>query len=315
MINYIHYITKQTEEHNFDNISRTEAYLNYYSQHPEIEWAFLASIVSRNAGWNMTDLKLPMFQLLLGKTSCDKLFLTYEEANARIFADAYPQLLIYALSKKEKRPLFYLLQYFNVSQYMKNEWIHFWESKQKTRLVMSLIVNEQHIIEKPIIQKHSVFRELPYRMQNRLKLNAVLLPTITGKLYGSYTKDFTKLHRRIELGKTIYSLLFQQHIYKQCYQFSKQIPHTGSRYDYEQFFSIKLPSTPPLRQLYSHVTFKENEKEDWSLNVPIPKKWSKPKIIHHIKEMTLSFYFKRWLIYFYYLIKKWFINVSNSFDE
>ncbi|HEY4602483.1 MAG TPA: DUF2515 family protein [Cerasibacillus sp.] len=301
---YIHYITKQTEEHNFDNISRTKAYFDYYCQNPEVEWTFLASIVSRNAGWNMTDLKLLMFQQLLGKKTCHDLFMTYEEANARIFSDAYPQLLIYALSKNENRPLFHLLHHFNVSQFMQKEWTHFWRSKQKTRLVIALIINEQHVIETPIIQKHTVFHELPYRIQNIFKLNAVLLPTITGKIYGSYTHGFTKINCRIKLGKTIYSLLFHPRIYPLIYYFSKNIPHTGSRHDYEQFLSTNLPSAPPLRKLYSHIPYLEEGKEDWSLNIAIPIKWSRPNIIRNFKEIGPSFYFKRRLLNVYYRLKE-----------
>ncbi|GAA3327359.1 hypothetical protein GCM10020331_066980 [Ectobacillus funiculus] len=42
---------------NRDNISRTHAYKEYYLRNCEIRWSFLASMVSRNAGWNMTDLE------------------------------------------------------------------------------------------------------------------------------------------------------------------------------------------------------------------------------------------------------------------
>lgn len=45
-----------TDKCNLDNISRTNAYLRYYNKNQEIQWAFLASQVSRNAGWNMCDL-------------------------------------------------------------------------------------------------------------------------------------------------------------------------------------------------------------------------------------------------------------------
>lgn len=40
-----------------DNISRTVFYDQFYLKHKEIVWGYLASFVSRNAGWNMTDLE------------------------------------------------------------------------------------------------------------------------------------------------------------------------------------------------------------------------------------------------------------------
>lgn len=50
----ITYIKEKTAIANMDNISRTRAYQQYYLRNKEVEWSFLASMVSRNAGWNMT---------------------------------------------------------------------------------------------------------------------------------------------------------------------------------------------------------------------------------------------------------------------
>src|SRR5690625_990593 len=146
-----HYIIKQTKKHNTDNISRTHAYLQYYLQYPEIEWALVASMVSRNAGWNMTDLYLSPFQQLFSKKELSKLFMTYERANWLIFSDAYPQLLIYSQSKLTKKPLFHLLKKFRVSLFMIEEWHHFWNYQDKERLVRSLIINEQNVIHSPVV--------------------------------------------------------------------------------------------------------------------------------------------------------------------
>jgi len=58
-------ILKATRKGNMDNISRTAQYGKFYFLYPEIKWSFLAHFVSRNAGWNMTDLKSPLFATLL----------------------------------------------------------------------------------------------------------------------------------------------------------------------------------------------------------------------------------------------------------
>lgn len=73
---YLHYITNKTSVHNRDNITRTNAYFTFYRKFPEIKWAFLASMVSRNAGWNMTDLCMTPFRYLLGKRERERLFMT-----------------------------------------------------------------------------------------------------------------------------------------------------------------------------------------------------------------------------------------------
>lgn len=93
-------IERQTKSKNADNISRTNAYKAFYDRHPEIKWSLLASFVSRNAGWSMTDLKGSLFQLGLRERQQKWFFLAYERANWLIFSDAYPQLLLYHWSKK-----------------------------------------------------------------------------------------------------------------------------------------------------------------------------------------------------------------------
>lgn len=93
-------IKKTTDKLNIDNISRTQAYATFYHRYPEVKWAFLASMVSRNAGWNMCDLQGKNMKKALSKQTRDLLFLTYERANWLIFKDVFPQLLLYAVSRK-----------------------------------------------------------------------------------------------------------------------------------------------------------------------------------------------------------------------
>ncbi|WP_212982334.1 DUF2515 family protein, partial [Bacillus paramobilis] len=52
----INKIKIQTEQLNKNNVTRTRAYYQFYIQYPEIHWALLGHMVSRNGGWNMTDL-------------------------------------------------------------------------------------------------------------------------------------------------------------------------------------------------------------------------------------------------------------------
>lgn len=304
---YLYYITKMTKQHNIDNISRTKAYQNLFFQFPEMKWALVASFVSRNAGWNMTDLHLAPFQQLLSEKERRRLFMTYERANWLIFADAYPQLLLYKISIEQNKPLFNLLRFFHVSKYMKKEWEIFWMQNDSERLMTALIINEQNIIQSPVIQqsffRKQVFFRLPYILQNIFSMNAVLLPTLSGKIYGKYVNNFRSLTKRVELGKEIANIIFHKDIYNDLIQFAIQIEPTGSRNDYEPLFNISLPKSPALRLIYPKITHSNHKHKDWySLRKTKPK-WKKPISVTENREIGLSFYKKRQLLYSYYHLK------------
>lgn len=145
-------IREKTDFTNTDNITRTKAYLDFFFQHPEIHWAFLAHLVSRNAGWTMTDLKGEYLPHLLSGDQQKSFFSFLERGNWLIFQDAYPQLLVYQESVKRKRPLFHLLSAFHVSSFMSVVWRRFWIEKDRDILSTALIINEQHYIDSRIIK-------------------------------------------------------------------------------------------------------------------------------------------------------------------
>ncbi|MDP9747093.1 UNVERIFIED_ORG: hypothetical protein QE415_003486 [Bacillus thuringiensis] len=63
----INNIKIQTEQLNKNNVTRTRAYYQFYIRYPEIHWALLGHMVSRNGGWNMTDLKGDLYTKLLSE--------------------------------------------------------------------------------------------------------------------------------------------------------------------------------------------------------------------------------------------------------
>lgn len=63
----INNIKMQTEQLNKNNVTRTRAYYQFYVQYPEIHWALLGHMVSRNGGWNMTDLKGDLYTKILSE--------------------------------------------------------------------------------------------------------------------------------------------------------------------------------------------------------------------------------------------------------
>lgn len=279
----IEHINKMTAKKNLDNISRTDAYFYFYNEHPEIQWAFLASMVSRNAGWNMCDLEGNCFPKVIGKRVRDLLYFTYERANWLIFQDAYPQLLLYHYSTKMNKPMFHLLKKFHISSFMEREWLHFWRDGNKKRLMISLIINEQNVIQEPVIEhpvyKNKVFHTMLFAFQDYFHFSSVIFPTCKGKLYGASVNGFRSVSKRIDLGKRLAEILFDPRFYTAVYEFASNTTHTGSRHDYEKYFKRKRPRTTPfLRCTYPIINHHIHEINDWSAKNRIKKKWRKETV-------------------------------------
>ncbi|RYG73581.1 DUF2515 domain-containing protein [Lentibacillus lipolyticus] len=302
-----YYIRTETKKHNLDNVSRTKAYQNFYMQYPELKWALLASMVSRNAGWNMTDLHLSPFRKVLSGKQRNRLFMTYERANWLIFSDAYPQLLTYALSIQYNQPLFHLLPQFRVSQFMKKEWSSFWKHGDRNRLMTALIINEQNVIHSPVIKQdyfqYRIFMRPPYLLQDMLLLNAILLPNRFGTLYGAFVHDFTNINKRIELGKKIASIMFHPDVYYSLLDFVLTAEHTGSRRDYEQFFYSNFEKAPFLRTVYPVITHQDNIRRDWYKIRGLKRKWTNQLTAEPDTGIKKSFYNRRKLLYAYSYVR------------
>ncbi|WP_070119682.1 DUF2515 domain-containing protein [Bacillus marinisedimentorum] len=236
----IHRIRQETGNLNKNNVTRTKAYLDFYMEHPEVHWAFLAHMVSRNGGWNMTDLKCELLIRLLSKKEGEMFFSFIERGNWLIFQDAYPQLLLYRESLKRGKPLFFLLPYLHISIFMETIWNHFWKNKNESVLTTALIVNEQNYIEERVIQhpryKKEVFNKLEFIIQDLLSFNHILFPYVKNgsvNLAGQTVNQFESLHQRILLGKRLYAVLFNDtDVLKGAEKWAMSQPHTGSRKDF-----------------------------------------------------------------------------------
>ncbi|WP_217585465.1 DUF2515 family protein [Lentibacillus saliphilus] len=300
---YIHYIIKQTRSHNIDNISRTKAYQSFYFSQPDIKWALLASVVSRNAGWNMTDLLLPPYMNMLSDKEIRWLFMTYERANWLIFSDAYPQLLVYKWSQHINKPMFNVLHAFHVSSFIIKEWEHFWHYRDLNRLMTAQIINEQNVIEGPVIAqsffKEKVFHDIPYVLQNLLGMNAVILPTRSTTMYEYPVKAFTHVTKRIQLGKKLALALFDTSVYPDVIDFVRHIEHTGSRRDYERYVDVPFPYAPPLRCAYPIIQHNDHVRRDWYSERDVKPKWRKPINVDDARDFSSTFYQKRHLLFIY----------------
>jgi hypothetical protein len=242
-------IREETAALNRNNVTRTEAYRAIYFRLPELHWALLAHMVSRNGGWNMTDLRGEWLPRLLTEEQRTSVFQFLEQANAAIFHDAYPQLKLYEWSVREGKSLFHLLPAFDVSLFMEPVWRLFWRERDPVPLTVALIVNEQHYIEQRVVKQpymlEHVLHTLFFGLQSLLQLNGVVFPygrgNVSGRwgaeteprLVGLVLERFEDIHERIELGKRLYALLFGlPAVYNGVRRFACAVPHTGSRADY-----------------------------------------------------------------------------------
>lgn len=246
-------IAAETERMNRNNVTRTQAYYELYSRHPELHWALLAHMVSRNGGWNMTDLRGELLPRLLTDDRQRKSFAFLERANSFIFHDAYPQLLLYEASKSRGKSLFHLLPSFRVSAFMRPIWDAFWRDRCSELLTASLIINEQHYIENRVVRSEpfaSMLNSIPYRAQTWLQLNVLALPYVSSlphpRLAGRVLEHFANLQERIGIGIQLYAILFGvPDIREGVLKFASSTPHTGSRADYwPQLFAPERPSSP-----------------------------------------------------------------------
>ncbi|MBM7703173.1 DUF2515 family protein [Metabacillus iocasae] len=275
-------IRAQTLLHNRDNLSRTNAYLQFFKRNPEIHWAFLAHLVSRNGGYHMTDLKGGLVEHVLSVPRKKSYFSFLERANALIFHDAYPQLLLYEKSKQRKKNLFHLLPAFHVSVFMQIIWSYYMQVRNDSLLTLALIINEQHYIDQRVIHHPTYQKDVmdtwQFTLQELLGFTRVLLPYYDKqnlKLTGVTVQQFDSVNKRIHVGKMLYSLLFSHSsVFKGAAQFANMHTHTASRSDYApDFFSTskkeKRIYSPSLQTAWPIVHHSFFDQHDWFNHISI----------------------------------------------
>lgn len=281
--NLIAEIKNQTNLHNLNNITRTMAYLTFFEHHPEIHWSFLAHMVSRNGGWSMTDLKSRHLGGLLKEKEKEAFFLFLEKANALIFTDAYPQLLLYEYSKRNGKNYFSCLRAFGISSFMEVNWETFLTTGNSALLTNALITNEQQLLQKRLVDKPdiqaAIFKNVKFALQDYTGMTSVFFPykkKMSSRIYsltGVIVSGFKSVQNRINTGKKLYSLLFDNsRIFTACSDFAKSFPHTGSRSSYwNHLFSddpeSQLLYSPELKNAWPNVKHSFSVKNDWFTHI------------------------------------------------
>jgi Protein of unknown function (DUF2515) len=249
-------INAQTISLNKNNVTRTKAYLEFYKKFPEIHWAFLAHMVSRNGGYNMTDLKGGFLSKLMTGNERKQFFAFIERGNWLIFQDAFPQLLLYEESRKSGENLSHLLPHLHVSTFMETIWNFFWQNRISTILTVGLIINEQNHLESRVIKdpmyKKNVLDSLEFKLQDLLSMNHILFPYENGgetQLIGETIHHFESLEERIRIGKRLYKILFgDSQLLHKIARWAYNNPHTGSRMDYwSQLFHYVNEGVPGVQ--------------------------------------------------------------------
>ncbi len=269
-------IQAETKRYNRNNITRTEAYLDLYKRNPELHWSFLAHMVSRNTGWNMTDLKGSFLPRLLTKQECDDFYAFLERGNWIIFEDAFPQLLLYEKSKQDQKNYFHLFSSLHVSVFMEVIWSFFFDQPDSQILTLALVVNEQSHLEHTVMKekqyKQHVFEKIEFKLQDILSMNQILFPYMKGKdtvsLRGKTIHQFEELHNRIHIGRYLYALLFKEEYLKKTECWALETPHTGSRMDYwPHLFNLvneEIPGKKRMHSRFKNGLLKEGEARVYS---------------------------------------------------
>jgi hypothetical protein len=325
----LHRIKERTQQENRNNVTRTNAYWSCYQDYPELHWALLAHMVSRNGGWCMTDLRGELLPHLISSEMGQQLFAFLERANGLIFQDAYPQLLLYGESKRRKMSLFHLLPHMDISAWMVPVWSDFWTFHESAALTIALIVNEQNYIEKRIVQnkqiKQNVLNTPLFKTQAWLQMNQIGFPFFPAsletaspqpQLAGLILENFASLTERIEFGKSLYAILFgAPEVLQGVLRFAASVPHTGSRSDYWPHLFTQIRKAPPevkfqerldgwalkkgtlpfysptLTSVWSDRSLAPVEPGDWFTNVKEPLEYLRPIPVPLPYDLTKEAYF------------------------
>jgi hypothetical protein len=208
---------------NRDNVSRTDAYLEMYTHLREggidLPWVLMAHLVSRNAGYLMSDLARTLDPAFAD--AGESLFLLLERANWLIFVDAWHHLCSHLLGRPLESP--------RVPRFMIDAWARSASSSER-ELVIDLVHNEQHLIEHRAV--HHPHLAPGARLLGLIEASGrekplhFAIPDAPAITVGG----FASLERRIDTGRRIYDLvLAAQDKRDALWTWARAHPHTGSR--------------------------------------------------------------------------------------
>lgn len=237
---------KDIDERNRDNVARTESYLELYAwtraNPPELPWVLMAHLVSRNAGYFMTDLRRVIDDRRThedAKPIFENLFFLLERANFLIFWDAWHHVLTHRLD----RPLVPG----RTTQFMRDAWARFDRQPDERALVLDLVHNEQHFIERRVAHNPRFARGLVAAVGleltgNDQALHFPGLPDVEIKV-----GRFRDVARRIDAGRRIFDEAVADRRQRDAlFVWCSKHPHTGARSVIGGKYSLALRDAWPV---------------------------------------------------------------------
>jgi Protein of unknown function (DUF2515) len=224
----------ELDERNTDNVTRTESYLELYAWTVaggrELPWVLMAHLVSRNAGYLMSDLA----RSLDGKAGADpalagamkSLMTLLERANFLIFHDAWHHVLHHLLGRTDE------LSSPRTPRFMIDAWGRHGRNgcADERPLVLDLVHNEQHLIERRAVHHARLAPGLRLlemiEMSGRekpLHFPIEAAPAIT-------VGGFAQVDRRIAAGARIFDEVVADRSRRSALLgWARTHPHTGTR--------------------------------------------------------------------------------------
>ncbi len=233
----------ELDERNVDNVARTASYLELYAwtrtQGRELPWVFMAHLVSRNAGYLMTDLARTMGDPRTAPALLEpmrNLFVLLERANWLIFWDAWHHVLHHLSGRTAE------LAGPRAPRFMIDAW-HRWEADVATaggpdaalerRIVVELVHNEQHLIEHRAVHHADLAagRRLLEMVEMSGREKPLHFPDVgRGGWPEIRVGGFAQLDRRIATGARIFDEVLVDRGHRDAlFAWAQAHPHTGDR--------------------------------------------------------------------------------------
>ena len=231
---------EQKHARNADNVTRTESYLELYAHTRglghELPWLFMAHMVSRHAGYLMSDLGRTLADERTPKTEVvvsviENVMALLERANFLIFADAWTHVLLHLLGRSADPGG-------DTPQFMRSAWLRYETALKRgaaidrtleRALVMDLVHNEQHFIEQRAVNHPRFAAGLATieLIEREGREKPIHFPITTHEIR---VAGFADLTRRIAAGARIFDeVLADRGRRDQIYVLARAHAHTGAR--------------------------------------------------------------------------------------
>jgi hypothetical protein len=233
--------TRELEERNCDNVGRTESYLELYAwtraHPPELPWLFMAHLVSRNAGYMMTEIatRLPESPDPSFTRMAENLFLLLERGNFLIFHDAWHHVTRWleggaSALTSPRTPTFMIEAWARYARAVVEQGA---TTAVERALVLDLVHNEQHFIENRVVH-HADFvpgAGLLAMIEASGREKPLVFPVPEGEPRSEIrVGEFASRARRIATGQRIFDEVVADRARRDAmFAWATAHPHTGSR--------------------------------------------------------------------------------------